>query len=64
MVDTEAMSDTDHAPTSRADDDHSTVHGTASEPLGEPDLQAWAAALLGGGVGLLVALALFVATQA
>jgi hypothetical protein len=38
-------------------------HEVTAEALGEPDLQAWSAALVGGGVGLLVALAMFVATQ-
>ena len=50
-----------HAP-----DDHGSAHGheVEGEPLGALDTGAWAAAILGGGVGVLVALALFVATQA
>jgi hypothetical protein len=39
-------------------------HGAAGEPLGPPDLMAWAYALTGGAVGLVVALALWVAAAA
>jgi hypothetical protein len=34
------------------------------EPLGEPDLRGWGAALMGGGISVLVAISLFIATQA
>ena len=34
------------------------------EPLGPPDVRAWAAALAGAAIAALVAVALFVATQA
>ena len=35
-----------------------------AEPLGPPDVRAWGAALAGAGVAALMAIALFVATQA
>jgi hypothetical protein len=38
-------------------------HGETSEPLGPPDLAAWAYALAGGAVGLVTALALYVASH-
>lgn len=62
MRDTAPVSDTDHAP--HVHDDHAPAHDheVAAEPLGDPDLGAWGSALLGGGVGLLVALALLAAT--
>ena len=46
-------------------DDHDSGHGQddPAAPLGAPDLPAWAAALGGGAVGLLVVLALYAATQ-
>jgi hypothetical protein len=40
-------------------DDHPPV-----EPLGPPDLRAWGASLAGAGVAAMVAISLFVATQA
>lgn len=60
MADTEAMSDTTHAP---AADAHDAGHGHApeGEPLGPVDLTAWAYALAGAVLGALVALALFIA---
>lgn len=61
MTHTGAMSDAD---TSHArDDEHATGHGHASagEPLGPVDVTAWGYALVGGVIGVLVALALFVA---
>lgn len=77
MSDTAAMSDPDpHAATSgaaAATDDHHAAsdhepdgghgHGEASEPLGPPDLAAWAYALAGAAVGLVTALALYVASH-
>jgi hypothetical protein len=39
-------------------------HDAASEPLGPVDVAAWGYALAGGAVGLLVALALYVASAA
>ena len=62
MVDTGAMSDaeTSHASTT---DGHDEGHGhaPAGEPLGPVDLAAWAYAGGGAVLGLLVALALFIA---
>jgi hypothetical protein len=60
------MSDIDAttaAPDAHAD--HATGHGheAPAEPLGPADVGAWMAALLGGFVGLLVALALFAASS-
>ena len=61
------MSDaeTPHTGAAAADahDDHGSGHGheAAGEPLGPVDVTAWAYTLIGGAVGLLVALALFVA---
>ena len=79
MSDTAAMSDPDpHAATAGAaavTDDHHAAgdhepdgghghgHEEASEPLGPPDLAAWAYAVAGGAVGLLTALALYVASH-
>lgn len=65
------MSETDvaHHP---ADAAHGAGHGSehdaghahvpVDEPLGPPDLMAWAYALAGGAVGVVVALALFAAS--
>ena len=61
------MSDAEtiHTSTARADahDDHGSGHGhePAGEPLGPVDVSAWAYTIVGGAVGLLVVLALFVA---
>jgi hypothetical protein len=58
------MSDpeTAHAETTTSQADHD--HDHAAEPLGPIDVTAWAYALAGGAVGLLVALAMFVARGA
>ena len=48
-----------HGSGADAHDDH-----PPTEPLGPPDLRAWAASLAGAGIAALVAIALFVATQA
>ena len=50
---------TDHASGHEPDDEDEHA-----EPLGEPDLRGWGAALMGGGVAALVAISLFIATQA
>ena len=76
MSDTGPMSDADLGKTaaapahdSRPDDagDHDSGHGhgheDAVEPLGPPDLMAWAYAVAGGAVGLVTALALYVAAH-
>lgn len=79
MSDTGPMSDADPgtaapapAHDSRHDDagDHDSSHGhghgheDAAEPLGPPDLMAWAYAVAGGAVGLVTAVALYVAAHA
>ncbi len=66
MSDTEGMSDVDAVPESATDDhaDHVSGHGhapAAGEPPGPVDLRGWAYAVMGGAVGLVVAVALFVA---
>ncbi len=65
MADTGGMSDVDAAHTPATDEqaDHVSGHGhaPAGEPLGPVDLRAWAYAIAGGAVGLVVAVALFVA---
>ncbi len=62
MADTGGMSDADstHAPTT---DGHDEGHGQvpAREPLGPVDVTAWAYAITGALLGLVVALALFIA---
>lgn len=64
MTDTGRVSDTD---TSRANvtasEEHHAGHGidTGGEPLGPVDVLGWAYALAGATVGVVVALALFVA---
>jgi hypothetical protein len=61
MTDTRAMPDPDaHADPHTSHDDEATD----GEPLGEPDLRAWGAALAGAGIAALVGLSLFIATQA
>jgi len=59
------MSDaeTAHTTAAEAHDDHGSGHGheTASEPLGPIDFTAWAYAIVGGAVGVVVALALLIA---
>jgi hypothetical protein len=42
---------------------HGHGHSDTAEPLGPPDLVAWAYAVAGGAVGLVTALALYVAAQ-
>ena len=61
MADTGPMSDADttHATAETHDDGHG--HAPAAEPLGPIDWQAWAYAIGGGALGVLVALALFIA---
>lgn len=62
MADTGAMSDTDTNHDSAAnveDDGHG--HAPAGEPLGPVNLTSWAYAGGGAVLGLLVALALFIA---
>lgn len=64
MADTGAMSDADtnHDSTANAQDDgHGHGHAPASEPLGPVNLTSWAYAAGGAVLGLLVALALFIA---
>ena len=54
-----------HPNTPGPDDAHGSGHGheDQAEPLGAPDLRAWAFAIGGGAVGLLLVIALFVAGQ-
>ncbi len=61
MADTGPMSDadTDHATADTHDDGHG--HVPVGEPLGPIDWETWAYAMGGGLLGVLVALALFVA---
>ncbi len=65
MRDTEGMSDVDAVSVSATDDQADDVSGhgdaPAAEPLGPVDLRAWAYALMGGAVGLVVVVALFIA---
>jgi len=64
MDDTTAMADPDSAPRATdAHDDHAGGHGHGSsgESLGPLDVVAWGYAVLGAAVGVLVALALFIA---
>lgn len=67
------MADADISPASHPAPAHgSPAHGGGrghdehahEEPLGPLDLRAWAAALAGAAIAALVAVALFVATQA
>ncbi|MFV2065113.1 MAG: hypothetical protein ACC726_16605 [Chloroflexota bacterium] len=61
------MSDADPTVTTadtHEDSDAGHSHDAASDPLGPVGSRAWGAAILGGGVALLVALVLFAATQA
>ena len=64
MADTGAMSDADttHASADAHDDGHG--HAPAGEPLGPIDFEAWAYAIGGAALGVLVALALFIARGA
>lgn len=62
------MSDADTTPattSTAAADGHGSGddHDSPAEPLGAPDRTAWAAAIGGGAIGLLVAAALFAASQ-
>lgn len=59
MADTGTMSDADTTHTTADEHDHG--HSPASEPLGPVDWEAWAYALGGGVLGLLVVLALVLA---
>lgn len=61
MSDTQAMSDaeTTHAAADAHDDGHG--HAPAGEPLGPVDVVAWGYALAGAVLGILAALALFIA---
>ncbi len=65
MTDTGAMSDVDtaHPGTMDDHDEHASGHGhaPAGEPLGPVDVTAWAYAMAGSIVGLVVAAALFAA---
>jgi len=62
MADTVAMSDAETTPTAAADPhDDGHGHAPAGEPLGPVDVAAWAYAAVGAVLGLLVALALYVA---
>ncbi len=65
MVDTEGMTDVEPATVGATDDHTDDVaghgHAPAAEPLGPIDLRAWAYAVMGGAVGLVVVVALFVA---
>lgn len=49
-----------HGAGTHADRD-ALVHEAVPEPLGPPDLAAWAYAFAGGAVGVVVALALYIA---
>jgi hypothetical protein len=61
MADTGAMSEaeTTHPATDAHDDGHG--HAPAGEPLGPIDWEAWAYTIGGAALGMLVALALFIA---
>lgn len=66
MADTGDMSEADTTHGSVVSDpSHDDGHGheVAGEPQGPLDLRAWAVAIGGGAVGVLVALALFAAAQ-
>lgn len=64
MADTEHMADTH--PDHGASDEHGAGHGHASaeERLGPVDLVAWAYALVGSLMGLVVLIALYLARGA
>jgi hypothetical protein len=59
------MSDVEHAPAAPSDGHaaHDDGHGheSAGEPLGPIDMGTWAYAIVAGAVGVVVALAMFVA---
>jgi len=61
------MTDAEATPAAATDghDQHDSGHGhePAGEPLGPPDLLAWAYVLGGGAIGLMVAAALYIAGQ-
>jgi len=65
MSDTGTMLETDMAHHS-GNEEHDPGHGhvAVDETLGPPDLMAWAYALAGGAVGVIVALALYAASAA
>lgn len=65
MADTSDMSDTDTAQATAATDEHHDVghgHEAGGDQLGPADLRAWGVAIAGGGVGVLVALVLYLAS--
>lgn len=67
-VDAAVAHDDHHAagdpdPGMAGDHGHGHGHPDAAEPLGPPDLVAWAYAVAGGAVGLVTALALYVASR-
>lgn len=67
MTHTGAMSDTETTPPPvAAEEQPGSSHGHESQahPLGPVDLTAWAYALAGAAVGLIVVLALYVASGA
>ena len=57
--------DSTHASATAPADEHQAEHDheSSAEPLGAPDMGAWGMAIAGGAIGLIVALALFVASQ-
>ena len=66
MTDTRTMSEADataveDAAPAVADPAHG--HETSDQPLGPVDTRAWAMAIGGGAIGVLMALALFIAGQ-
>jgi hypothetical protein len=58
------MSDAEIAPVTTSDDHDDGHHEPAGEPLGPIDAAKWGYAIAGGAVGILVVLALFVASGA
>jgi hypothetical protein len=72
MADTPTMSHADPGHVGPADPHVSGVHGTAddgghgladAEPLGPIDLRGWAYALIGGGLGVVVLVVLYLAAS-
>jgi hypothetical protein len=64
MADTSAMPDAETAPATTPDAHDDGHHEPAGEPLGPIDVAMWGYAITGGVVGILVVLALFVASGA
>ncbi len=66
MADTTGMSDAETTPATADDDDaqHGHGHAPSGEPLGPVDVTAWAYALGGSLLGLLVIVALYIARGA